>query len=175
MAERRTAHDSPPRQDVRCLGRLPAPSQHLRNATRRASVGQAAGMRLSMTNRLRPALLRPEARPASATGVQSRGATAVGALAAGAFAAGAVAIGRLAIRRAVVEQLTVRGASLGRVEIDELGVRRLRVVELEVERELSPPRVEPPFAVGRPPPPPPDAPRPPIAGGPGLEPEPPSD
>ena len=74
------------------------------------------------------ALLRsgPVAKPASATGVQARGATVMGA-----FAVGALAIGRLAIKRAAIEQLAVRGASLGRVEIDELVVRRLTVLERE--------------------------------------------
>ncbi|HMJ02509.1 MAG TPA: hypothetical protein VK506_06185 [Conexibacter sp.] len=53
-----------------------------------------------------------------------------------------MAIGRLAVRR----------AAFGRVEIDELVVRRLRVVELEVEREVRPSggagAVEPPVAPG---------------------------
>jgi len=77
------------------------------------------------------ALLRtgPVAKPASATGVQARGATAMGALAVGAFAVGALSIGRLAIRRAAIEQLAAKAVRLGRVEIDELVVRRLHVID----------------------------------------------
>jgi hypothetical protein len=88
---------------------------------------------------LRPARYGPEVRPVSAVAMQSRGATAIGALGVGAFAIGALAIGRLAIRRAVIEQLTARETRLGRVEIDELVVRRLHVVE-----DVSPRRVPPP-------------------------------
>jgi hypothetical protein len=51
------------------------------------------------------------------------GALAVGAVALGAFAIGAIAIGRLAIGG-----LVVRRAKLS-VEIDDLTVRRLRVLE----------------------------------------------
>jgi len=76
---------------------------------------------------------------ASATAVQSRGATAMGALAVGAFAVGALAIGRLAIKRAAIEQLAAKETKLGRVEIDELVVHRLRVVE-----DVSPHREAPP-------------------------------
>ena len=54
-----------------------------------------------------------------AVGAQAVGSVALGALAVGAVAIGALAIGRLAIRR----------ARLGHVEIDELVVRRLRVIE----------------------------------------------
>jgi hypothetical protein len=52
------------------------------------------------------------------------GALAIGAFALGAFAIGALAIGRLAIGRA-----TARKVHLGTVEIDDLTVRRLRVIE----------------------------------------------
>ncbi len=51
-------------------------------------------------------------------------ALAVGALALGALAIGALAIGALAIGR-----LDIRQARLRKVEIDELTVRRFRVVE----------------------------------------------
>jgi hypothetical protein len=63
----------------------------------------------------------------TATAVQSRGASAAGAL----------AVGALAIRRVAIERLGVRDTRLGRVEIDELVVHRLRVVDLPVERDLS--------------------------------------
>jgi hypothetical protein len=51
------------------------------------------------------------------------------ALAAGAVAAGAVAIGVLAIARLAVGRLVVRDARFGKVAIDELTVRRLRILE----------------------------------------------
>ncbi len=59
------------------------------------------------------------AQSASATGSGIVGALAMGALALGAVAIGALAIGRL----------NVRYAKLGRVEIDDLVVKRLRVLE----------------------------------------------
>jgi hypothetical protein len=52
------------------------------------------------------------------------GALALGAVALGAFAIGAIAIGRLAIG-----VMVVRRAKLGSLEIDDLTVRRLRVLE----------------------------------------------
>lgn len=89
------------------------------------------------------ALLRsgPVAKPASATGVQVRGATAMGALAVGSFAVGALAIGRLAIKRAAIEQLAARELRLGRVEIDELVVRRLHVIDDDSPQRASSPPV----------------------------------
>jgi hypothetical protein len=61
---------------------------------------------------------------AVAQGASATGSSIIGALALGALALGAVAIGALAIGR-----LNVRHAKLGRVEIDDLVVRRLRVLE----------------------------------------------
>jgi hypothetical protein len=55
-------------------------------------------------------------------------AAAVGAVAFGAFAIGAVAIGRLAVGRLVIKR-----ARFGALEVDELTVRRLRVLEHEGE------------------------------------------
>ena len=52
------------------------------------------------------------------------GALALGALAVGALAIGALAIGRLGILRADADRL-----HLGTVEIDDLTVKRLRVIE----------------------------------------------
>ena len=49
---------------------------------------------------------------------------ALGAVAFGAFAIGAVAIGRLAVGRLVIKK-----ARFGALEVDELTVRRLRVLE----------------------------------------------
>ncbi len=63
---------------------------------------------------LEPVVLPPVSTPALAVG-----ALALGALAIGALAIGALAIGRLEIRQ----------ARLRKVEIDELTVRRFRVVE----------------------------------------------
>jgi hypothetical protein len=51
------------------------------------------------------------------------------ALALGAAAVGAVAIGVLAIGRLAVGRLTIRKARFGVLEVDELTVRKLRVVE----------------------------------------------
>ncbi|MGI8724557.1 MAG: hypothetical protein ACR2J1_04195 [Methyloceanibacter sp.] len=59
-----------------------------------------------------------------ALGAFALGAFAVGALAIGALAIGALAIGRLTIRRGDAEKVY-----LGTVEIDDLTVRRLRVME----------------------------------------------
>jgi hypothetical protein len=51
------------------------------------------------------------------------------AFALGAAAIGAVAIGALAIGRLAVGRLVIRKARFGTLEVDELTVRRLRVVE----------------------------------------------
>ena len=53
------------------------------------------------------------------------------ALALGAAAFGAVAIGALAIGRLAVGRLVIKKAHFGTLEVDELTVRRLRVVEHE--------------------------------------------
>ena len=63
--------------------------------------------------------LQPVRVPSGATG-----ALAIGALAIGALAIGALAIARLSIIRASAEKV-----HLGTVEIDDLTVRRLRVIE----------------------------------------------
>jgi hypothetical protein len=62
--------------------------------------------------------------PAVASGAAALGTLAVGSLAVSALAVGALAIGALAVGR-----LEIRKARLGKVEIDDLTVRRLRVVE----------------------------------------------
>ena len=54
---------------------------------------------------------------------------AVGAAALGAVAVGAVAIGALAIARLAIGSMAVKCARFGKVEIDELTVRRLRVLD----------------------------------------------
>jgi hypothetical protein len=51
------------------------------------------------------------------------------ALAVGAFALGALAVGALAIGALAIGRLEIRKARLGEVEIDELTVRRFRVLE----------------------------------------------
>jgi len=61
---------------------------------------------------------------AGATGAQAVGAQAIGTLALAAIAVGALAIGALAIGRLAIGRARVR-----RLEIDELVVRRLRVIE----------------------------------------------
>jgi hypothetical protein len=61
---------------------------------------------------------------AVAQGASATGSSVIGALALGAMALGAVAIGVLAIGR-----LNVRHARFGRVVIDDLVVKRLRVLE----------------------------------------------
>jgi hypothetical protein len=58
-------------------------------------------------------------------------ATSLLALALGAAAFGAVAIGALAIGRLLVGRLVIKKARFGALEVDELTVRRLRVVEHE--------------------------------------------
>jgi hypothetical protein len=58
-------------------------------------------------------------------------ATSVLALALGAAAFGAVAIGALAIGRLAVGRLAIKKARFGAPEVDDLTVRKLRVVERE--------------------------------------------
>ena len=60
------------------------------------------------------------------------GALALGALAVGALAIGALAIGRLRILRADADRL-----HLGTVEIDDLTVKRLRVIDTADEMDGS--------------------------------------
>jgi hypothetical protein len=64
---------------------------------------------------------------------QSRAAPASSllALALGAAALGAIAIGAVAIGRLAVGRLVIKKARFGALEVDELTVRRLRVVEHE--------------------------------------------
>jgi hypothetical protein len=70
----------------------------------------------------RNALLR--ARVADLTAARAVGTTALGSLALGAFALGVLALGAVAIGR-----LSVGRARIRRLEIDDLVVRRLRVLE----------------------------------------------
>ena len=67
-----------------------------------------------------------------ATPSVAMGALALGALAVGALAIGALAIGRLRILRADADRL-----HLGTVEIDDLTVKRLRVIETAGEEDGS--------------------------------------
>jgi hypothetical protein len=62
---------------------------------------------------------------------QSKAVPAAGllALALGAAAFGAVAIGALAIGRLVVGRLVIKKARFGALEVDELTVRKMRIVE----------------------------------------------
>jgi hypothetical protein len=55
--------------------------------------------------------------------------TSLLALALGAAAVGAVAIGALAIGRLAVGRLAIRRARFGALEVDDLVVRKLRVIE----------------------------------------------
>ena len=63
------------------------------------------------------------------------------ALAVGAAALGAVAIGAMAIGRLLVGHLVIKKASFGALEVDELTVRKLRVVETSSADPLMPPTV----------------------------------
>ncbi len=56
-------------------------------------------------------------------------AVPLAAVAIGALAVGAVAIGALAVARLAIGRLTVKNARFAKVEIDDLTVRRLRVIE----------------------------------------------
>ena len=67
-------------------------------------------------------LVTRKARPVAAAGAML--ALALGATAVGAVAIGAIAIGRLALGR-----MTVRKARFATLEVDELVVRKLRVVD----------------------------------------------
>jgi hypothetical protein len=61
------------------------------------------------------------------------------ALAIGALACGALAIGAVAIARLAVGQLAVKRARFRSVEIDDLTVRRLRVIEEAGEERADAP------------------------------------
>jgi hypothetical protein len=64
------------------------------------------------------------------TGASGPGpAASLVAVALGAAAVGAVAIGALAIGRLAIGRLTIRKAQFGSLEVDELTVRRLRIIE----------------------------------------------
>jgi hypothetical protein len=63
---------------------------------------------------------------------RSRGqfpALTIPAVAVGALACGAIAIGALAIARLAISHMTVKKARFRSVEIDDLTVRRLRVID----------------------------------------------
>jgi hypothetical protein len=66
--------------------------------------------------------------PREVTG-PSNPATSLLALALGAAAIGAIAIGALAIGRLAVGRLVIKRARFRMLEVDELTVRRLRIVE----------------------------------------------
>ena len=70
-----------------------------------------------------------EAKGALAHGASATGSAIVGALALGAIAVGAFAIGALAIGRLTVGRASVRRARFGRLEVDDLVVRRVSVLE----------------------------------------------
>jgi hypothetical protein len=82
------------------------------------------GMRHIKTVKFPVLKLPPVALPAAAAGPAALAAVAIGSMAIGALAVGALAIGALAVGR-----LEIRKARLRVVEIDDLTVRRLRVIE----------------------------------------------
>ena len=87
---------------------------------RSRSLPQGVGLRVGRAlRRRRWADLEPVVLPPVSTPALAVGALALGALAVGALAIGALAIGRLEIRQ----------ARLRKVEIDDLIVRRFRVVD----------------------------------------------
>ena len=70
-----------------------------------------------------------EARGAVAHGASATGTSIVGSLAMGALALGAIAIGAMAIGALAIGRLRVREARFGRLSVDDLTVRRFRVLE----------------------------------------------
>jgi hypothetical protein len=68
---------------------------------------------------------------------ERRLALSLPAAAAGALAFGALAIGAIAIARLAIGGMAVKKAKFGSVEIDELTVRRLRVIEEERPRLVN--------------------------------------
>ena len=70
-----------------------------------------------------------EARAARAHGATATGSAVVGASALGALALGALAIGALAIGRLAIGRVSVKRARFGRLEVDDLVVRRFSVLE----------------------------------------------
>lgn len=84
---------------------------------------------------LPPVRVRAVTSGAVSSGAMSVGALAVGALAAGAFAIGALAIGALAIGRVKVGRAEAQSLRFGKVEIDDLTVKRLHVVDASTQDE----------------------------------------
>jgi len=72
----------------------------------------------------RDLIVRPKALPAAS----------LGAMALGAFAVGATAIAVVAIGRLAIGHLIIRKARFGALEVDQLTVRRLRVIEQEDDK-----------------------------------------
>ncbi len=70
-----------------------------------------------------------ESRGAVATVAEASGSALIGALALGGLAVGALAIGAMVIGSLGIGRLNIRSAKLGKVEIDDLIVRRLTVLE----------------------------------------------
>ena len=81
----------------------------------------------TLSKLMRMPMARDITRPAKAAPPTSLMAIALGAAAFGAVAIGALAIGRLAIGRLVIKRAHFRT-----LEVDELTVRKLRVVERDV-------------------------------------------
>ena len=70
-----------------------------------------------------------QAHGAVAQGVFAQGASATGSSIVGAIAMGALALGAVAIGALAIGRLHVRRASFGKLEVDDLTVRRFRVLE----------------------------------------------
>jgi hypothetical protein len=70
-----------------------------------------------------------EARGAVAHGASATGSSVVGALALGALALGAIAIGAVAIGALSIGRVRVRRARFGQLVVDDLVVRRMRILE----------------------------------------------
>jgi hypothetical protein len=66
---------------------------------------------------------------AQAHGAVAQGATATGSSIVGALAMGALALGALAIGALAIGRLSVRHARFGKLVVDDLTVRRFRVLE----------------------------------------------
>ena len=85
---------------------------------------EVRGVRHRRTKKFSWVKLPPVGVPALASGAGALGTLAVGSLAVAGLAIGALAIGALAIGR-----LEIRRTRLRKVEIDDLTVRRFRVIE----------------------------------------------
>jgi hypothetical protein len=120
---------------LRILGTASLP-WHGTTTRREQAANDATLNRSHVLSQLRDTMEVPMARDVAA---RSKANSGVGllALALGAAAVGAVAIGAVAIGRLAIGGLVIKKARFGALEVDELTVRKLRVVEQDGRQPQS--------------------------------------